>query len=232
MPKPYDPERHCGNIVRRAAHSRLLQKIAEYEAAQKRIDPNNPLFAKRVELILNLQVQAEEFEKTVENCTKLKGWGTNHMGRGLCMRHCECKGEDAGHTFSVKIGPYQYADDKVVRERMGALVLSGADPMDLEPHLLFLVAVLTKSVDEKSFNTPEGMDRAVKLVDVIGKMVERINQQRLKSAVSHDAVIMLTERMGEVVKDVVTDPDLLDRILNGWRAIPPIDPNTRLRLAE
>ena len=234
MPKPFDPERHCGNTERRHKHQVLFNRITRYEAKLAKYEPESQAAKEINELLAHLREQAEPFANDLRICTKPKGYGTNHYGKGLCMYHCECKGKETGHNFNVKIGPYRYIDNDDVKRRIGAIVISGDDPMDLEPHLIALTAILTAYVEsKKDLNlTSDDLGDLLKLIDQIGKMVERINQQRLKTAVSWDAVTIMMEKMGAVVKDVVTDPEDLDRILNGWRNIDAIDPNARLRIVE
>lgn len=236
MPKKpkFDPEKHCGNPDRRRAHLVMLSRIETHTKILGKLEEGSDKHANKAKLLETLKSVAAGYERDVAPCQKPKGEGTNHYGKGLCKWHCDCKGEENGHGFSLRLGTYQLIQDEGALREIGKLVVSGVDPMDLEGDLIVMrgmIAQFLRSRQSLNFSSADISD-AAKLLELVGKTVERINTLKLKSAVSWDAVTIMMQRMGDVVKNVVTNPDDLNRILDGWSAISPVDPDARLRLVE
>lgn len=60
---------------------------------------------------------------------------------------------------------------------------------------------------------------AVGHLDVISKMVARVEQARATNAISRPELLRVMTEMGRVVQAHVTDPDILNRIRDGWLTI-------------
>lgn len=60
---------------------------------------------------------------------------------------------------------------------------------------------------------------AVRFVDVLSKVIHRVEQAKAANAVSRPELLRIMTEMGRVLQAHVTDPDLLRRISDGWLAI-------------
>ena len=228
--KPFDPEKHCGNPDRTSAHRRILERLDKSRKRLGNLREGTNDYRVCNELIAALEQSAALYEIDVVPCTKPKGQGTNHLGRGLCRWHCECNGSDEGHGISMRLGPYQLITDVGALAEIGKLLTSGVDVLDLDADMIVMRGILAKRLSmmrDMEINTDDLRDM-MRLMEQMGKTAERIHAIRLKSAVSHDAVVILMQRMGEIVKQVVTDPDQLDRILAGWSAMAPVPTDAKL----
>jgi len=222
----FDPSRHCGSPDAGTAYRRAVRLM---EVALKSRDKHDPQSAKWHDYNRKaeaLRQTAEVYEASKKPCMWPKGTRTNHLGRGLCYLHCECKGSVKGHSASNMLGYYANLKDPEFLRLVGEMAVEGKDPRDLGSDILFLRAVLRQKVEGGE------IDEAVKVTDILGKMVERENNMKLKQAVSWDAVTIMMERMAAVVKMAVTDPEVLNSIMHGWAQIQPVESDAKLQWGE
>lgn len=226
-PRVFDPDKHCGSPDAGFAYRTVVEKIERFKAGQAKMDPQSEKWHERKRAIEGLELVAAAYKKDELPCTQTKGARTNHLGRGLCATHCDCKGLQAGHNADRRLGFYagQKKDPELLRI-VGEMAVEGKDPRDLEPDILFLRAVLRKKLDDGE------IDEAVKVTDMVRKLVESENNLKLKQAVSWDAVTIMMERMAAVVKNNITDPEMLGNIMAGWAAITPIETDAKLSVVE
>lgn len=229
----FDEEKHCGNPNRISAHLRLQEKIAKNHRTWEKSKPgskNREIIATTLRL---LRERDSNYERDVKPCLREKGYKTGHPGVGLCKWHCECHGEPNAHGMALNLGMYAARRNEGALAEIGRLLVSEGDPGDLEGELTIVRGILAawlKSRGSLNLSSADIRD-ATKLVEVIGETVERINTLKLKTAVSRDAVQILQERMASVLKAVVTDQDMLEKVLVGWGQIA-VSPDAKMMLVE
>lgn len=224
--KPYDPEKHCGNPDAGSAYRTTLARIERFTKVRDKHDPQSAEWHEKNRAIEGMRIVAEKYASDSKPCIQPKGAKTNHLGRGLCWQHCDCKGLKSGHSAEKRLGFYADLKDPELLRKVGEMVVEGKDPRDLEPDILVLRAMLRDAINEQD------TDKSIRLLDLIGKMIERENNLKLKQAVSWDAVTIMMERMAAVVKNVVTDPEMLNAIMAGWSAIQPVESDAKLQVVE
>lgn len=164
-------------------------------------------------------------------CHADAGKGTDHLGEGRCKHH--------GGASIVKHGRYS----KVRREPIRKLIAEfeeDPDPLDLLPDLAAMRALFTDFVERydewreailawhASFGTENGNAKprqildladATRILDRVGKMVERIEKVRSANAISQPEFYRMMGEMGRVVAEYVEDEELRGKIREGWLAI-------------
>ncbi len=174
---------------------------------------------------------------TKEKCTQAAGWGTDHPGEGRCKLH--------GGASPIKHGRYSTITRKSIRQRMDALA-ADKNPLDLEPDLLLLRALLVDYIErydaftEALFawhdsyrNNGNSEPKPIQLLDIsdastiiekVSRVVERVHKIRSESSLSFETFRRLMEQMGLAVAKHV-DADTVGRIEAEWGTIS-VDGNT------
>jgi hypothetical protein len=105
-------------------------------------------------------------------------------------------------------------------------VQGSGDPLDIQPELSFLRAVLVRWIQqhatEMSSSTEADLSKirvATDLIDQIGKTIGRIERIRALSALSIDELKVLVRKMAAVVERVVQDPEKLAAIAGEWQVL-------------
>jgi hypothetical protein len=155
--------------------------------------------------------------KRAKYCRARAGARTDHVGVGRCYHHSGTKSMKHGRYATVK------------HPRIAALQQAfeaDADPLNLEPEVAMLRATVAFWVE----NAPGEVDASqiadlARLLDYVGKMVERIEKIRVGSHISdHPEFRRITGQMAQVVMGALTGlPDAAERVLTvsqGWNAIP------------
>lgn len=155
--------------------------------------------------------------QTGKPCMKIPGWGTDHPGQGRCRLH--------GGKAPILHGRYS----KVVRpelERHLREIEASGSPLDAEPELQFLRAMLRRFMEANQEKLATGaMDSlgelgvVTKLIDQVGRQIGRIERQRALAALSLEELRVLVRRLAAVVERVVQDPIKLSSIAQEWQAL-------------
>lgn len=229
--RPFDSSRHCGHPVDRNPES-LMKRIVGYEAriaelnvikeANGRLSPQEGAKIKRYSFLLVATKatldKLQRFGPDDRGCMRAKGYKTSHPGVNYCSAHCECKGRDNYHV-SAKHQYGSRARAPKLREIMDRMEAAGHDLLDLEPELLLVKAKLELFVNEKDDFDPETVRSFGIIVEQIRKMVETLNDKKFKAMISMEMYNLILFRMSEVLMKHVTDPEVLDKIVDGWSKI-------------
>lgn len=157
-------------------------------------------------------------------CTQPAGWGTDHVGEGRCRFH--------GGASPIKHGRYS----KVKREPIRRLIESyqdDPDPLNLLPELAAMRALFTDFIERydewreaflawhTSFGSENGNPKpkqvldladATKILDRIGRMVERIEKVRAQNAISAPELFRVMSEIKRVIELEVENPRTRERI--------------------
>lgn len=242
VPRPYDPEKHCGAPVQR--DPKILQgrldeievRIAAYRA---RVDAGEDLGPRdgakfKYSLLLAVRLQDRIGKAVVGDdrpCIQLKGHGTDHLGNGSCRSHCFCKGKPNMHASGKKHGVYSSSKSAKLLEYLDKLDEAGTDLLDLTPDVKMLRAKIMQFCDESEGLLSADQVKGISLLaESLRRMVETINEMKLRTAITKEVFDVIQQRMAEIVMKYITDPDILEKIAVDWSRIL-VDPATKRQRA-
>lgn len=161
-------------------------------------------------------------------CGLPAGHGTDHVGEGRCRRH--------GGATPVKHGRYS----TITRPRIAELVAQFAadpEPLNIRSELDLLRALTLDFIERydaftealiawhESFGSDEGNPKptqvidiadAARLIDRIARVVEIIDKQKQKGALSLETLQRVMESFGAIVAKHVKEPAALQAIEREW----------------
>lgn len=165
-------------------------------------------------------------------CGNPAGARTDHKGEGRCWLH--------GGGTPITSGRYSLIKRRAIRERLDALEKQDANPMDLEPDVALLRALIIDWVERydaftealiawhESFKSEEVATKPVRVLDIAdasrlidraSKVVERIHRMKTTGAISMETFARVHEQMAMVAGKYVKDVDTLRAIEEDWGAI-------------
>lgn len=229
--RTFDPDKHCGAPKDRSPET-LKEKIERGEARLAAIREG---FAGGEPTVIDLSrlkrigqrvsfygIELAKIEKHGPDnrpCMNRKGQGTTHPGINLCENHCECKGKQDWHldnksTYSPKNRKLRIS--KILDE----MAMANHDVMDMEPLLMTLEAKMKDFIDQKGDDLDaESIKSATLLAEQIRRQWDSMNDKRFKASISMDMYNLILYKMSEVLMKYVTDPEILDKITDGWSRI-------------
>lgn len=170
-------------------------------------------------------------KKPGQRCKLIAGYKTDHPGQGRCYLH------GGNIQKQLKHGYYSSIKHNGIREKLEQLGNIEANVLDLVPEAQMLRALTVDFIDRYEdfvdalmewYNDKDSKSKprrvmdiadAARLIDSIGKMVERIHKMRQEGAISLETFRRVTEQMGVIVARHVADTKCLAVIEHDWANI-------------
>lgn len=144
-------------------------------------------------------------------CRSVAGRGTDHPGVGRCRNH---DGNAAGLLKHGRHRRYASITSQKLREVIEQQA-GDENPLDLREELGLARALLEEFLRREHENSA-ALGEGIKHVERIVRVVEAIERIKAQNAITPQELNRLMLNMGLVVRQHVGDPDLCQRIQDGW----------------